>query len=113
MEELSLRLVERDLIWPGIDLDEQIAFLDDLAFFEENSHQFPVHAAPHQIRVNRSHRAQCGVVNVDITLLRPRGNHGRCASAFFAFAGGRRGRLGALPSLDFRPEKVSGYSNHS
>ncbi len=56
--ELALRLGERGLIGPGVDLDEEVAFLDHLAFGEAQLHQGPGDLGLEGYGCERRHRSE-------------------------------------------------------
>ena len=66
---LGLGLVERSLERPRIDLDQRVAFLDDLAFLEGDLVDLAVDAGANQDGVEALHRAEAGQIDREIGLL--------------------------------------------
>ena len=64
--ELAFGLRELDLERPRIDLGEQLARFDELAFAENHAHELPVDAASHGDGRERRHRAEAGQIHADV-----------------------------------------------
>ena len=96
---LGLGLVERRLERPRIDLDQQIALLDELAFLEGDLDDLAVDAGADQHGVEALHGAEAGQIDREIGLLDRRdldrdGGTGRAPLL--------RGRLGGVCSPPYR-----------
>ena len=96
--EGSLRLVELRLIGARIDLREQIAFLDELAFLEVDADQLSRDLAANHRRVQRCDRAQAGQHDRRLMLLDGRRNDGNRLRR-----GGRRRSIAILPRIEDNP----------
>ena len=66
---LGLGLVERSLERPRIDLDQRVAFLDELAFLEGDLVDLAVDAGAHQHGIEALHGAEAGQIDREIGLL--------------------------------------------
>jgi hypothetical protein len=58
--QLPLRLLELHLEGSRIDLGQEVAPVDELAFAEQDPHELSVHAGPHRYGVERDDRTECG-----------------------------------------------------
>ena len=66
---LGLGLIERRLERPRIDLDQRVAFLDELAFLEGDLVDLAVDAGAHHHGVEALHGAEAGQIDRKIGLL--------------------------------------------
>ena len=73
--ELPLGLQQLGLERARVDLGEQVAFPNDLAFGVEDSHQLPVHAGMDRVRVDGGDRAEPRQKDADVPLRGRRGLH--------------------------------------
>ena len=89
---LGLGLIERRLVRPGIDLDEQVALIDHLAFLEGDLVDLAVDAGTHQDGVEALNRSKPGQIDRKIGFLDRRdGDANGIACRFLRIA--RRGCL--------------------
>src|SRR6476661_4825599 len=56
MRQRSLRLLQRRLVWPRVDLCQEVALVDDLAFLEADFLQLPVDLCLYRHGIQRGHR---------------------------------------------------------
>src|SRR5215831_855159 len=70
--ELPFVLFQLSLVGSGIDLHQQVALLDDIAFMVEDVDQFSIHTRPYGHRIDRCYRPQAGQINADISTRRLR-----------------------------------------
>ena len=81
---LPLGLGELHLERTGIDLREQVALLDELAFAERDPDELAVDAAPDGDGVHRGHRTEARQVNVEVPDPRRSSVTGICRFAIWA-----------------------------
>ena len=79
---LGLGLVQRRLIRPGIDLDQQIALVDRLAFLEGDLVDLAIDAGPHQDGIEALNGTEAGQIDRKVRFFDGSdgdGNGGNCA----------------------------------
>ena len=104
---LGLGLVERSLIGPGIDLDEQITLLDHLAFLEGNLVDLAIDPCSHRHGIEALYRSEPGQVDRKVGLL-DRSDGNADGGSFFLRCGLGSSLVGAM-SL---PAIIAGPGSH-
>ena len=94
LDQLALGLLQRGLIRAGIELQQQVAFMDQVAFLVMDGHQLAIHAALHCNGIDRGDGAIAGIVDADTPFVSARSHHGGSASALFLALGSHGNRAG-------------------
>ena len=87
--QLSFHLGQRSLIGPRIDIQQGIAFVDQLAFAVVDVDDFALHPAGDRDGVDRSDGAEGIDVNADVPLARRRRGHGHGSGSGIGLRAGR------------------------
>ena len=115
---LGLGLIERRLVGAGIDLDQEVALIDDLAFLEGDLVDLSVDPGPYHDGVETLHRSEPAQIDRKISFLDGcDGDANRIGRRFLRIArlspGFRRGTAASrkpLPRRALRPAKPNGWS---
>ena len=74
-EQSRLCVLQHDLIRPGINFRQRIAFVNKLAFLVEDLHQVTGNLAFYRYSINRRDSAQPGKIDADVAFGGLDGNH--------------------------------------